>query len=100
MSENSKTPAAIFGGPFIEAMRQIVREEVRAVVKEVMNSHQKEDPVLDVKGAAGYLSFSDNWVHRHWREIGGRKVGREIRFFRSDLEKFARGDNKLSRRGD
>jgi hypothetical protein len=101
MSErDGKNPAATFSEALLELVRQAVREEVRAGIREVMNNHQKEDPVLDVKGAAGYLKYSENWIHRHWQKIGGRKAGREIRFFRSDLERWARGDNKLSRRGD
>jgi hypothetical protein len=96
MSESSKHLAAIFGERFIEALRQVVREETRAALQDVMKDLRTEDVVLDVKAAADYLKYSTHWVHRHWRKMGGTKVGREIRFVRSELDKVARGENNCT----
>ena len=38
------------------------------------------DGILTVKDVASYLHKSDTWVYRHWRKLGGVKVGGSVLF--------------------
>jgi hypothetical protein len=63
-----------------------LRELVAETVRETMNS--KDGEILDVQGAMVFLNVSHDWVYRHWKQLGGRKIGKAIRFYRSDLNRF------------
>ena len=69
---------------------QMTRGELRVLiidtVKEAMNS--KDGEILDVEGAMDFLNVSHDWIYRHWKQLGGRKIGKAIRFYRSDLNRF------------
>ena len=63
-----------------------LRELMAETMKETMNS--KDGDILDVQGAMVFLNVSQDWVYRHWKQLGGRKIGKAIRFYRSDLNRF------------
>jgi predicted DNA-binding transcriptional regulator AlpA len=44
--------------------------------------------LLKLKDAAKHLNQSESWVYRHWKEVGGKKLGGNIRFSIADIEKF------------
>lgn len=65
--------------------------ELRALVREVLGEFLtiKSDGVMDVGQVAEYLRQSPDWVYRHWKQLGGRKMGaKSIRFYRSDLDRW------------
>jgi predicted DNA-binding transcriptional regulator AlpA len=66
----------------VRQFRQLIADTVR----ETMNS--KDGEILDVQGAMTFLNVSQDWIYRHWKHIGGRKIGKAIRFYRSDLNRF------------
>jgi predicted DNA-binding transcriptional regulator AlpA len=73
--------------PFFDKIREIVREEIKAVLNG--NSHAREPSrLLKLKDAAKHLNQSESWVYRHWKEVGGKKLGGNIRFSIADIEKF------------
>jgi predicted DNA-binding transcriptional regulator AlpA len=61
------------------------RQLIADTVKETMNSKRR---ILDVQGAMAFLNVSHDWIYRHWKQIGGRKIGKAIRFCQSDLNGF------------
>ncbi len=71
-------------------VRQL-RELVRGVLIEERqgeNRHGEGDRLLNAGEAGAFLGYSRDWVYRHQRAIGGRKLGGGIRFSRRDLEKW------------
>jgi Helix-turn-helix domain len=79
---------------FLDRIRAVVREELRAAGITNGNGHDRESPgLLKLKDAAKHLNQSESWVYRHWKEVGGKKLGGNIRFPIDDLEKF------ISKRG-
>lgn len=40
---------------------------------------------LTVKEVANLLQTSTLWVYKHWRGLGGRKIGGHIRFFENTI---------------
>ena len=63
-----------------------LRDLVAEIVRETLNS--KDGEILDVEGAAAILNVSTDWIYRHSKQLGGRKIGKAIRFYRSDMDKF------------
>jgi predicted DNA-binding transcriptional regulator AlpA len=54
------------------------------------NGHAPEDRLVSAEDAAKFLGYSKDWVYRHWKKIGGRKIGvKGLRFSRHDLERWA-----------
>jgi len=75
--------------PFFEKIRQVIREELRAAGITNGNRHERElSGLLKLKDAAKHLNQSESWVYRHWKEVGGKKLGGNIRFSIEELEKF------------
>lgn len=73
----------------IGELRQLIADTVR----ETLNS--KDGEIFDVKGAMSVLSVSADWIYRHWKQLGGRKIGKEIRFYRSDLNRFMKSRQRI-----
>lgn len=71
----------------VAQLRELIRQEIK-----ITSNWKSREPnrLLTASEAAEFLGYSKDWVYRHWKKIGGRKVGaRGIRFLRSDLEKWA-----------
>jgi predicted DNA-binding transcriptional regulator AlpA len=69
-------------------LRRIVREELKAVLAE-KNGTAEPTQLLRLSEAAKRLNQSKDWLYRHWREVGGKKLGpKSIRFAIQDLEKW------------
>jgi predicted DNA-binding transcriptional regulator AlpA len=73
-------------------------DELEALIKRVVsealagqtNGVGAEDRLVNAEEAAGFLGYSKDWVYRHWKKIGGRKIGAKgLRFSRRDLERWA-----------
>jgi len=75
-----------------------LREELKSLMREVLaemngnghaNGHDRQlTGLLKLKEAAKHLNQSESWVYRHWKDLGGKKIGSNIRFAMDDLEKF------------
>jgi hypothetical protein len=73
-----------------------LREELKSLIREVLaerggngNGHDRElNGLLKLKDAAQRPNQSESWVYRHWKEVGGKKLGGNIRFSIDDIEKF------------
>jgi predicted DNA-binding transcriptional regulator AlpA len=69
-------------------LRSLIREEVRAALGD-RNGAAEPTELLKIKDAAQRLNQSKDWLYRHWKEVGGRKLGpKSIRFAPNDLEKW------------
>ena len=69
-------------------LRRIVREEIKAALAE-KNGAAAPTELLRLGEAAKRLNQSKDWLYRHWREVGGKKLGpKSIRFAAGDIEKF------------
>jgi predicted DNA-binding transcriptional regulator AlpA len=68
-------------------LRRLFREEIKATLAD-RNSKAPTD-LLTLKEAAKRLNQSKDWLYRHWKEVGGKKLGpKSIRFAVEDLEMF------------
>jgi predicted DNA-binding transcriptional regulator AlpA len=78
-----------------------LREELKSLIREVLaegngngnggngNGHSREPTeLLKLKEAAKRLNQSESWLYRRWKELGGRKLGGNIQFSATDIEKF------------
>jgi hypothetical protein len=36
--------------------------------------------ILDLGEAADFLKVSESWLYKHWRDVGGKKLGGHLRF--------------------
>jgi hypothetical protein len=63
-----------------------LRDLIAETVRETLNS--KDGEILNVEGAMKFLNVSGDWIYRHWKQLGGRKIGKGIRFYRNDLNRF------------
>ena len=83
----SESKLSLFG----EAFRSELREVLREVLVEVLANSAKDNGLMDVEQAAEYLRQSPDWVYRHWKKLGGHKLGaKSIRFYRSDLDRWVK----------
>jgi hypothetical protein len=70
-----------------EPWRTEIKELVREVISEHLANVAKDDALMDVEDVARFLKQSPDWVYRHWKQLGGRKIGaKSIRFYRSDID--------------
>ena len=54
------------------------------------NGHVVDDRFVNAKDAGEFLGYSKDWVYRHWKKIGGCKMGAKgLRFSRHELERWA-----------
>jgi len=64
--------------------------ELRMLIRNELNSataNTKDGALMDVGEVSAFLKQSPDWVYRHWRQLGGRKIGaKSIRFYRSDID--------------
>jgi predicted DNA-binding transcriptional regulator AlpA len=77
----------------VEELRGLVADVVRAELSaKVLNGAASGR--LNCEQAAKFLGYSVDWLYKHWREVGGKRIGkRGIRFDAADLESWikARG---------
>jgi hypothetical protein len=71
--------------------RAAERGAIRALAgNQNRNGHVPDDRLVCAEAAAEFLGYSKDWVYRHWKKIGGRKIGAKgLRFSRYDLERWA-----------
>jgi hypothetical protein len=65
--------------------------ELRALVAAVVHDHvanPDDGALLSVGEAANFLHQSPTYLYRNWREMGGRKLGKNLRFTKADLRKW------------
>jgi hypothetical protein len=53
------TPQALLGAAIIEALRQVVREELQAFQQRPSNAHPDSEQLLDVEGLEGFRGKAD-----------------------------------------
>jgi hypothetical protein len=53
-----------------------------------MNRNVEGAGLMDVAEAAKLIHQSSTYVYRNWREMGGRKLGKNLRFTIADLQKW------------
>jgi len=72
------TPSLIFGEAFMAAIREALREEIRAVV----GNGRKESELLTPEELAEKLKVPKSWVYEQSRQkrLPTHRVGRYIRF--------------------
>ncbi|HWO40714.1 MAG TPA: helix-turn-helix domain-containing protein [Candidatus Eisenbacteria bacterium] len=77
MSQNQKA-ASVLGEAFLEAIREVVREEIRAA----LNVNQKQNELISAEELARRLGFAKTWPYEAARQgkIPFHKVGRYLRF--------------------
>ncbi len=78
----------ILGNAVLEAVRQVVREEIQAAMGK--NGHQDGDRLLDAEEASKILSVSEDWLYRHASQLPfTRKLGpKMLRFSYQGMQKY------------
>ncbi len=76
--------------PFKEIFREVIREELKAMVKPAM----QDDPILDKKGLSEYLKVDVSWVDKNLYTLPHFKVGKYVRFKQSHIDKWIQGIEK------
>jgi hypothetical protein len=76
-------------GPLAD-MRLMIREEFKSKGRVV------DDGLMGVKEAAQYINRSTVYVYRHWKEMGGRKIGKNIEFTKASLQKWIESKAKAA----
>lgn len=72
-----------------EYIKKIVKETVTLTLQELSTLEQKNENIpnfLTVKQAAKYLCMSESWIYKNYRKLPYKKIGRNIRFIKFDLE--------------
>jgi predicted DNA-binding transcriptional regulator AlpA len=71
-------------------LEQVVERGVTRALAANHNGHVPDDRLVSAEDAADFLGYSKDWIYRHWKKIGGRKIGAKgLRFSRHDLERWA-----------
>jgi predicted DNA-binding transcriptional regulator AlpA len=71
-------------------LEQVVERSVTRALAANQNGHDPDDRLVSADEAADFLGYSKDWIYRHWKKIGGRKIGAKgLRFSRHDLERWA-----------
>ena len=71
-------------------LEQVVEQSVTRALAANQNDHVPDDRLVSADGAADFLGYSKDWIYRHWKKIGGRKIGAKgLRFSRHELERWA-----------
>jgi len=78
----------ILGDAFLEGIRQVIREEIRAAQRQ--NGHGDEDRLLDVDEASKVLCVDEGWLYRHHKKLPfTRKLGpKMLRFSYQGIQKY------------
>ena len=73
-------------------------DELRALIADVVQEHIDDDDgaLMSVDEAAKFLRQSPTYVYRNWHEMGGRKLGKNLRFTKADLRKWVDGKRGLT----
>ncbi len=87
MSELSKN-SALLGDAFLEAIRQAVREEVQAILRQ--NGNQEPKLLYNTKEAARILDMPESWLGSAARQgiVPCVRMGRYVRFTANNLESY------------
>jgi len=80
-------PAADGDKMIIMMTKDELRNLIADVVRETAN-HKENEGLIDIEDAARFLRQSTTYVYRNWREMGGRKLGKNLRFTRAGLQKW------------
>lgn len=60
------------------------------VVKKLKAEGLVEDKIMGTKELADMLGKNERWVYEHSKELPHTMLGREMRFFQSDIYRFLR----------
>lgn len=73
----------------VTELRSLIRETVSE-----LSQDRGDDSLMDIKEAAKFIHQSVTYVYRNWREMGGRKFGKNIRFTKAGVQNWinAKGD--------
>ena len=84
MNDTSKNPFE----PFFEEIRQVVREEIRAL--NGGSNTQEEERLLNAEEAAAIIGMSPDWLYRHAKKLPfTRKLGpKTLRFSHQGILKW------------
>jgi len=93
---NIPSGPSIFGEAFLTGIRQIVREELRAVINTTSLPHPYDQPrrinkpYLSVKEAAKMATLAPSTIRLYIRKgkLKAHKVGRRVLIAKADLESF------------
>ena len=71
--------------------------ELRLLIHEAVSEISQDrgdNSLMDINEAAKFIHQSVTYVYRNWREMGGRKLGKNIRFTKAGLASWikAKGD--------
>jgi hypothetical protein len=77
--------------PLKEIVREVVREELRAMVK----PSRQDDPILDKKGLSEYLKVDVSWIDKNLYTLPHFKAGKYVRFKQSHIDKWIHGIEKM-----
>lgn len=64
-------------------LRDLISEAVREA-----DRGTEGDGLLNVEQAARFLKQSTTYVYRNWQQMGGRKLGKNLRFTKAGLKKW------------
>jgi excisionase family DNA binding protein len=72
-----------------------IAKEVAELVKPLLRTKTETDTIFDVKGLANYLKVDASWIYNqaHLKTIPYFKIGKYIRFRKSDIEKWISGES-------
>ena len=78
----------ILGDAFLEAIRQAVREEIQAILRQ--NGNQEPKLLYNMKEAARLLGVPETWLGRAARQglVPCVRMGHYVRFTANDLESY------------
>jgi len=96
--DNITSGPSIYGEAFLSAFRQIVREELQAVIKLTSRPGPTDKPkrinkpYLSVKEAAKMATLAPSTIRLYIRKgkLKAHKVGRRVLIAKADLESFLR----------
>ncbi|HEV8719977.1 MAG TPA: hypothetical protein VGW77_04985 [Candidatus Binatia bacterium] len=70
MSQPSPTPEHLFGQAFIDAIRQVIRDEIQALNQNGNGTEHQigSESLLDVEGLAQALDVKTTWIYEQTRK--------------------------------
>jgi excisionase family DNA binding protein len=70
-------------------LRELIGEVVEQKLKRL--NAGRANGLMTVEQAAEFLGYSKDWVFKHWKKVGGKKIGgRGVRFDLADLENWVK----------
>jgi len=68
--------------------------ELRSLIHEAVSEISQDrgdDSLMDINEAAKLIHQSVTYIYRNWRDMGGRKIGKNIRFTKAGLQNWIDG---------